>query len=427
MKILLTLLFIFSCLLSIANPSIFISLDSISKTSQTNRTFRYSDVVFQKNQSTLITIPDIFTFWGCSFKEGMDISRVSFNGIIFKDDTFYKKTIVNDITFSGDAGFADCIFYDVVNITSCKFNYNNHFARSIFNSSAKFGGSIFIGYCSFSNVTFNRRVTFGCTFLNKVKFNNLKITPNTEFDFSNTIFPDTVDFSNNPIIYNQINLLNLRFDEAIRFDTLAKQSFKRKPIIINLYNSDISKFHLDYTHFKLSLAHPETGKELSIDEATSQYEALLKNFMDNGQMESHKNLDIEYQDYIRAKKGLISQFGGIVKKKWNMYGHEKGRIFLHTFIFLVFFSIITYFFFDTLTQRVYKMDNIPDMTILKSGLNWYQKIWYSFVYTSVLFFLLSLKVDKIQFHRWLPVLYIVLVYSVGIICIGYIADFILNP
>lgn len=95
------------------------------------------------------------------------------------------------------------------------------------------------------------------------------MSDSTEFEFYNTRFPDTLDFSNNSKIYNKIDFTTADFTDSSRYDYKVHDV---KPVSIYLYKTDISKLHLDYIHFKLLLPdstlydYEDAKKLISIDE-----------------------------------------------------------------------------------------------------------------------------------------------------------------
>jgi len=86
-----------------------------------------------------------------------------------------------------------------------------------------------------------------------------------------------------------------------------------------------------------------------------------------------------------------------------------------------------------LTRTVYSIENIPDLAPIvtyKKSVNKYRlyrrRLWYSFTYTATIFFLLSLKVEKIKFKNKRGVLYLMLIYLAGILCLAYMANYIIQ-
>jgi hypothetical protein len=55
-----------------------------------------------------------------------------------------------------------------------------------------------------------------------------------------------------------------------------------------------------------------------------------------------------------------------------------------------------------------------------------ERLWYSFIYTANIFFPVFLKVENLKYKNKLATLYVMVVYAAGLICIGYIANFVIQ-
>lgn len=290
----------------------------------------------------------------------------------------------------------------------------------------------------------------------------LRTNDTSKILFENARLPDTILLSNIQDISFDIDLTTANFTEHKRH-------------LISLYKTDISKIKIDYTHFKLLLVNtlkkevemdyftwfgpPGTdswsgkitdsneyyayysnkrelfsGGVLPFDEVSSIYEALLKNFKDRGQMLSYELCDIEYRDYLWKHNSASIRWLGFVPKYWNNYGYDKSRVFYWMVGFILLFTVGTFFLgYDTLTREVYTFDTIPTIpywkNIMTSPMKWKylgMRFWYSFVYTASVFYLISLKVDRMRYHKKWAVFYLMLMYVVGIICLAYIANYIIT-
>ncbi len=170
------------------------------------------------------------------------------------------------------------------------------------------------------------------------------------------------------------------------------------------------------------------------------YEKVLNSFEKQGQKISYRTLDIEYQDF---KNGNF-----ILPHIWNCYGYHKEWVFYWIIIFLCLFTVLTACMFPFLNRDVYTIDffrretlrntnsykvmhstiNNRDAELYRSGaLNY---AWYSFLYTCMIFFLLSLKFENFHFSskpkKIFGVVYVMIVFLTGIICLGYVANLIIQ-
>ncbi len=147
-------------------------------------------------------------------------------------------------------------------IDSCNFDSVADFRNAEFGDTVWFNSTQFKSNSIFSYAKFNTAVYFDSVHFNHyVWFNGIRLTDNTELSFYKSILPDTLDFSFIRKIPNEIDL--------------AVADFSGRDVIhhINLYKSDISKFHLDYIHFRLVIPDSMDNKRVSNDEIEAMYEA----------------------------------------------------------------------------------------------------------------------------------------------------------
>lgn len=74
---------------------------------------------------------------------------------------------------------------------------------------------------------------------------HIDLSDKTTRNFSNAQFTDTISFAYNSIIPHEIEWLVANFSNRNK-----RKKDAAKPIMINLYRTDIAKIHLDYIHFK---------------------------------------------------------------------------------------------------------------------------------------------------------------------------------
>lgn len=363
----------------------------------------------------------------CDFFYCVFLDSVDFEGSIFQYITGFDRARFRDyvdfhgIEASGALFFEEVIFANSVNFSNAKLAYGN-FDRSQFWKTVDFSNSTFGEIMSFDNAVFN----------NKLDLHNISTSDSFKFSFIGTCLPDTIDISSCRDLKTGIDLTTANYTSPSRYNANRDEYKEGRFHYINLYGTDISKLNLDYNHFRLILVNPITGTKLSFDEATSMYEALLNNFKVKGKMDSYKWLDIEYQDYRWGKRPAIFRWWKFVAKSWNLYGYDKERVILWTGALLFLFTIISFFTLTTL-QSAYRFETFPALPTLKSiftgnakAQSFRTRFWYSFVYTSGLFFMLWLRLEKLDYKNWKAVLYIVAVYLMGIICLAYIANLILQ-
>jgi hypothetical protein len=355
------------------------------------------------------------------------------NAVSFDNDTLLKEADFSSSTFLKDADWSFVKFADFVNFSDVMFSKNTTIWYSIFSQNVTFKGA------AFSNVRFN-----GTTFSKSADFtqahfkhnavlslSNLNLQDNnSNLTFVDTILPDTILFSENNNIKQDIYFTAANFTDSCRYNYAKK---KPNPILIFLYNSNISRLHLDYVHFKLLLpdfAIKFGGMEktiISYDEKAAIYEALLNNFKTNGQIESYKLLDVEYQQFKWNNSWASRIF--CLPKYWSNFGYDKEYIFIWTFGSLILFTVITYFFIHNLNTKVYPIRKIPVYESWRkkwSLKDFGNRSWYSFMYTSAVFFTISLEIKNLEFKEKTGTVYLIVIYTIGLVCIAYMANFVLQ-
>lgn len=349
-----------------------------------------------------------------SINTPLNYSHIQVHGLQFKGVYFSSKVSLDHSEFSGFTELNNVEFKQDVNFENDYFKGKITLNSIEFHGEANFSDVKFPGYVSFSDLVFDRGATMN---LNRAKLPDILI-----FDYSSRL--PLVDFTEADFSDST---------EDRKWDSIIIHK-------ISLYKSDISKMRLDYIHFKLIWKN-HAGTQMNVEDKETVYEALLKNFKDNGQSESYKRLDIEYQDF-KWRKDSLGVFSCISKKWWN-YGYNKEYIFLWTGFFVLLFSITTFFMLGYLNENVYKIKNIPDIPRLENIYkdppfynhvispthmfrNILVRLWYSFVYASTIFFRLTLKIEDIQFNKFWGPVYIIMVYTIGLICLAYMANFVLQ-
>lgn len=318
----------------------------------------------------------------------------------------FKNIQVQNFSFTENTYPSEILFLD------CTFK-NFSFKKSILNTRVKFIG------CSFENLDFSScefnqtldltgtslaNINFdSCTFNKNLFLSSLTLTPNSRFSFLNTTLPDTLDFSYNFNIDQKVDFTKVNYNKNL----------DRKCRII-LTKTDLSNLEFNYQFFKLSF--PDNLRD---DDKETIYEGLLQNFKSKSFQESYRLLDIEYQRF-KTKNGTLG-FLWWIPEYWNNYGYNRDYIFRWTFGFLVVFTFINFCSYNRLL-KIYKIQSLPTY---QRKFN-FSRIWYAFVLTSIIFFSFSLKFDKINFKSKGGTIYLILIYTIGLICLAYMANFILQ-
>jgi len=321
-------------------------------------------------------------------------------------------------------GFDSTIFSGLINFDSAHINSINlsidsfandiSFVQTVVFQNPNFSHSIFRGNVNFCNFSLNfGHIDFSyAKFYKTIYFRNLTLYgDNADFVFDNAILPDTLDFSYNPRIRNEVDLTTANISQFIN----SKEGFH----YIFIFHSDISKFHFNYQNFKLLFIDPLTHYSLSQEDRNFLYESLLKNFKDRGQLLDYKLLDIEYHQYQWHSKSILYRWTGKIVELLDNYGYDNERVFTWIFILLVIFTIINSFFLNKLTKNIYKLERIDIIYSPKSlkerGINF----WYSLVYTTHVFFSPTIKLDNLNYKRIIGTCYITFMRLMGLTLGGF--------
>jgi uncharacterized protein YjbI with pentapeptide repeats len=390
----------------------------------------FDSVVFQR-------VPNYYqtSFFKTQFDSDAYFYKATINNGWFDSAHFHKTADFNSTQFDS-VTFMNTIFDSGVDFDSSKFRSWCDFSGAVFGNSnensftgfesVSFDTSAFFINTHFSTVSFSDDSILGIIYFDSARmgkkcyFSELHFGSKGGLSFYKTILPDTLDFYYNTNIPGIINLTEANFTDSVYFKAAEAGYIPHK---INLYKTDISKFKLDYIHFRLYF---DTTDRMSNEDKEIIYEGLLGNFKTNGQEESYKLLYIEYQTFKWNQDWWSRQFVWLPKWWWN-WGYDKGLIFYRTLLFVCVFTFITYFFIYYL-NKVYAMENIPVDKWQKklSFKDFGNRLWFSFIYTSTVFFGLTLKIENIKFEKKWGTAYLILMYTLGLVCLAYMANFVLQ-
>ena len=140
------------------------------------------------------------------------------------------------------------------------------------------------------------------------------------------------------------------------------------------------------------------------------------------------------------ESGENSTIGGhffnCLNKHWWGYGYDKELIIRNTILLFLLFSFINSLFFKQLSLKLYEMSKllkIRDEIKSKNKFILFLKVFpIATFYTGFIFFGLYFKIDKLKYSEnlkgWkiLNLMYFFTVYLVGLVCIGYLANYVLS-
>lgn len=313
----------------------------------------------------------------------------------------HLRIIGNQI--EGDLSFNQC------NISNLEF-HSSKFKNEIRFEKCSLGNQDY----SASNVVnglylFNSRV-FGLLKLdyskvqNEIRIAKVNADPGFKMSFSNATLPESIAFLDFKGAIDTIDLTTFAFIEK-----------ENKKSILSLEGVDITKLKLNYDFFKLKFT-----KYQSSDQKSSIYESLLENLSTNGYQHSYEKLDVEYKRF-KSKQGTFGFLWWVPEIWWN-YGYDRGRVFKIAFWLILLLTFLNYWIINFMVSKVYPVGNIPAYFRPWS----WSRLWFTFVYTCILFFSLSLKIDKIRFQEKAGTLYLMFIYVLGLVCLAYMANYIIQ-
>jgi hypothetical protein len=357
--------------------------------------------------------------------------------------------------FQNEAMFAFGIFNNSVTFHNSKFKNGANFNLCTFNEDAIFQNAQFEPLSSLSDP--------GVKGLEPIQFNDVKFYKELNFisakfyenlNLSTTSFGTKVDFSGTEF-YGSINTLNITLPDTLLFVNTniikfpidlshAKVKSKSHKCLINLYMADISKVYINYENFKLYFPdsikmHPTPLDnhyfKINFEDKCQVYLLLLKQFEDRGLTDSYKYLDIEYREMVYLHEG--DKLLNFIQKHWWNYGYNKELILKNTLLIFFLFVLINYLVsifkgYEYLHLNIYEIPNLLESinakeVELKSKFQFQFYLFvYVIIYTSLTFFTFNLNLKSIKYKSLFGMLFIVFKFVLGLICLSYLANFVLS-
>lgn len=299
--------------------------------------------------------------------------------------------------------FRDCNFNDTLLVHSdSALNQPFNFSNCIFFKLTQFGKGV---QAIKSNIKFEN-----CKFNNKTSFANCMLNEGVDVTFSKSNLPDTIDFSRATLL-GTVNLLE------------AFPNIHNRKCEINLINCDIDRIRLTYDNFHLFFPNKMLDSSKYSDIVSATFESLLNNFKKHGYNISYQTLDIEYKEWLSNTDWTLKLSG-----LWWKFGYQKSRILIYTFSILLLFSIFNYVWYSEL-QTVYPVEKLrwnmlsytPYRTVL-----FLKKFFAILLYTGLIFFRFSIDYKNVNFKPMKFVAIIIFQYIIGLVCTGFLINWILK-
>ncbi|WP_221198096.1 hypothetical protein [Chitinophaga barathri] len=199
------------------------------------------------------------------------------------------------------------------------------------------------------------------------------------------------------------------------------------------------------------------------------YNSMLLKFKEENNSKSYAKLDMEYRKFMLLEfdPGWYNTLSYYAGKLWWDFGYKKSRIFLWIVFFFAAFSLLNWRRLYFLSNKVYAIENIskqlrvhkklkhirlagipPAPVTGKKAGKWITRTknsigsafrktgifaWYyastmllSFIYTGFIFFGLRMDGSKFHLKRNIATIWVLFIYTMGIICTGFVINLILH-
>ena len=242
---------------------------------------------------------------------------------------------------------------------------------------------------------------------------------NKYFKIGNYLPPNiTLEHVNLISIHDSIDLRDVILNDDLLPDSI--------PIILTVADIDLNKFIIPYDRFEIHI-----DENQNFEQASLLYQQLLKHLKDVGLSEKY-----EVQDKLFQKLRLIHDhhwFINWLSWAWWDYGYEKGRIFIISGCFFIVFFLLNIF-----SIRYLKLVYFPDTFIVRRAqkleqrnistkvLSTVYQIPGTFMYTAYLFWGLKLEIKELKLKNWWAIALILTQYVCGVVCLAYLANYVIS-
>lgn len=365
-----------------------------------------------------------------SIPYSINFQYITFKGkVIFHRATFEKAIYFLGVKFENDAVFREVTFKGGVYFDNVSFDSDVSFFRSIFEEETSFNFVEFHKKVIFNEAEFRQNTYFSQSLFNQQSdFSYTKFPLNKILDFTDSNLYDHILFYQTSLPEKLI-FKNILVNQEVDFTSIDDTS-SADICYIDLYGTTIDKIKLSYEKFRLCF-----DNNLSFDQKSHIYQKLLSKQKNDGFINSHKKLDLEYQKFYHSHGSIIKKMKYSIEKYWWNFGYNKERVFFIAIILLFVFSFINYWKFSYLI-KVYSVDNIRKIIAEKNKKNTnniFKRILLvvkyftlAFYYTGSIFFGLKMDIGKFDFSKPISVAYILFIYLSGLICVAYMFNFIIS-
>ena len=338
---------------------------------------------------SIIEVRDLHFYKKADFTQNALKNRICFFECDFKGSFAIQPLYLNPI-------FEECIFYDGFKITQW-WNNNDDAINPEFKEQKK-------------NRLHKDLIFNSCVLNGNFDLSNVSFDSTSTLVIENTYLPDTLDLTNLQVT-KPINLLK----------SFPNINGKKCEIIITDF--DVDKLLMQYRFFHLFIPPQILNNEKYHDYIASFYQRLLNRFKENGFIESYESLDIEFNRWKGKYDWTL-----VLSDYWWEFGYKKWRILLYTIGFIFIFSLFNYRKFPKL-QEVYPVEKLKWNNFSYTRytlLSFARKFFATLLYTGLIFFRFSIDYKNVTFKPMRYVVIIIFQYTVGLICTGFLINWILK-
>ncbi|MBO9202618.1 MULTISPECIES: hypothetical protein [Niastella] len=232
-----------------------------------------------------------------------------------------------------------------------------------------------------------------------------------------------------------IRLMDLEFADN---SELALTGFKiidfKKPCDLFINDELSPNIKFNYEYFKLIL-----NDKLTTSYKDYIFRQLLEMQQRNNFSYGYEKIDKEYRQFKYLNKSyLLGNFQNWLDAVWWDYGYDKFKVVVNSFIIFFLLSFLNFFLYSKLVYAYYpdkfkqiderlKANNMDDQPSF-----WIKaKIFFTrnlviLIYTGFIFWGLKLDFKELELRKPLYLLIVIFQYIIGLICLAYIANYVIT-
>jgi hypothetical protein len=236
--------------------------------------------------------------------------------------------------------------------------------------------------------------------------------------------PTRIEFINSKLL-EQINL-----HQYLRHDTVSSIYLESIDITMLVIPFDFAK--LSFTSQTRSRMSDSVSTYDDVEAKNTLYLNILAQLKNSNEEQSYKQLNLEYQRFhhLEYSTNPIAPLLYHIERLWWNFGHNKSRILIGTCCILLLLSFINVFLIGTLSEEVYVVQGITKYTKSSAHegreLSMMSRFIFSFYYTAIIFFGLKMEIRALDFNRYMLVGYLFVIFTTGLVCLAFLANWILT-